>query len=128
METERGFPAEPQSVRGARTFVADALATTDVDVEVLRLLTSELATNAVLHADSSFSVRVRTTPNVVRVEIVNDEPELLLAIREPSEHGGRGLRLVSDLSLDWGTESSRDEKVVWFEIPASTGADARGSQ
>jgi hypothetical protein len=68
---------------------------------------------------------VLATPRVVRIEVVNSEPELLLAMRDPSERGGRGLRLVSDLSADWGTESSRDEKVVWFEVPRSGGADER---
>jgi hypothetical protein len=43
----------------------------------------------------------------------------LLAMREPSARGGRGLRLVQELSLDWGTESTRDEKIVWFEVPTS---------
>ena len=82
----------------------------------VELLTSELATNAVVHAKTGFRVRVRGDDRNVRVEIINDEPELLLAMREPSEHGGRGLRLVEGLSSDWGAESRRDEKVVWFEL------------
>jgi len=127
MEMERGFPADPASVGRARTFVTDALAGTSVNAEVVRLLTSELATNAVLHAGTDFRVRLRTDPSIVRVEVVNDEPELLLAMREPSERGGRGLRLIADLSLDWGAESFRDEKVVWFEVPASGGEDVRGA-
>jgi anti-sigma regulatory factor (Ser/Thr protein kinase) len=125
MQVERSFPADATSVRGARTFVADALADTAVDGDVVQLLTSELATNAVLHAGSGFRVRVRSDPRVVRVEVVNSEPELLLAMREPSVRGGRGLKLVTALSLDWGAESSRDEKVVWFEIPASSAAELR---
>lgn len=124
MEIERGFPADPASVRRARTFVADALSgAADADVAVVRLLTSELATNAVKHAETGFRVRVRTDPELVRVEVINSEPELLLAMREPSEHGGRGLRLVQGLAVDWGAESSRDDKVVWFEVPASGGED-----
>jgi len=119
MEFERAFPAEVSSVRRARTFVADAVASSPVDTQVVRLLTSELATNAVLHTQSGFRVRVRAGADSVRVEIVNDEPELLLAMREPSETGGRGLRLVEELSLQWGVRSSRDEKVVWFEVPRS---------
>jgi anti-sigma regulatory factor (Ser/Thr protein kinase) len=119
MDFERAFPADASSVRHARTFVADAVASSATDTQVVRLLTSELATNAVLHARSGFRVRVRADEDVVRVEIVNDEPELLLAIREPSEVGGRGLRLVEELSLEWGVHSSRDEKVVWFEVPRS---------
>jgi len=123
MEVERGFSPHPTSVGLARAFVADALAPTGVDAEVVRLLTSELATNAVLHARTPFRVRLRADPNVVRVEVINDEPELLLAMVEPSERGGRGLRLVKGLADDWGAESSRDEKVVWFEVPASSHAD-----
>jgi anti-sigma regulatory factor (Ser/Thr protein kinase) len=125
MQVEQSFPADATSVRRARTFVAEALADTAVDGDVVRLLTSELATNAVLHAGAGFHVRVRSDPSVVRVEVANSEPELLLAMREPSARGGRGLQLVSALSRDWGAESSRDEKVVWFEIPAST-AELRG--
>ena len=56
---------------------------------------------------------------MIRVEVINSEPELLLAIREPSESGGRGLPLVDQLASDWGAESRRAEKVVWFEVPAS---------
>jgi two-component sensor histidine kinase len=82
-----------------------------------------LATNAVKHAKTGFRVRLRTDPEVVRVEVVNSEPELLLAMVEPSERGGRGLRLLQSLAGDWGVESSRDEKVVWFEVPISGNAD-----
>jgi anti-sigma regulatory factor (Ser/Thr protein kinase) len=123
IDVQRRFPASPPSVRAARAFVADALAGAErdgqVDGELVQLLTSELATNAVLHARSQFRVRVISDPSSVRVEVVNSEPELLLAMREPSEHGGRGLQLVKQLSADWGAESSRDDKVVWFEVPAS---------
>ena len=103
--------------------LAGALLSAPVDAQVVRLLTSELATNAVLHARSGFRVRVRAGPDSVRVEVVNDEPELLLAMREPSARGGRGLRLVQELSLDWGVESTRDEKIVWFEVPTSRSDD-----
>jgi anti-sigma regulatory factor (Ser/Thr protein kinase) len=123
MEVEQRFSPDPANVRRARTFVVDALVGTAVDEELVRLLTSELATNAVLHAESEFRVRVRADPMIVRVEVINSEPELLLAMREPSGQGGRGLHLVKELSVDWGAESFRDEKVVWFEVPAS-GAEA----
>jgi len=121
MELEKSFAAEPASIRQARCFVVDALANVGADTETVKLLTSELATNAVVHAQTEFRVRVRAGDERVRVEIINDEPELLLAMREPSERGGYGLRLVKSLSTDWGAESHRDEKVVWFEVAARTG-------
>jgi anti-sigma regulatory factor (Ser/Thr protein kinase) len=122
MEVERGFAADPASVRGARGFVVDALADTGVNTELVRLLTSELATNAVEHARTDFRVRVRGDPRFVRVEVVNGEPELLLAMQEPSVAGGRGLQLVKSLSADCGVESTRTEKVVWFAVPATDDA------
>ena len=119
MEIERHFSKDPVSVRRAREFVAEMLSGSgsEADLDLIRLLTSELATNAVLHAKGGYRVRVELAPESVRVEIVNSEPELLLAMREPSETGGRGLQLLDRLSADWGVESRRDEKVVWFEVP-----------
>lgn len=125
MEIERRFEVVPESVRAARCFAADAVAGTGVDTEVVRLLTSELATNAVRHARSSFRVRVRSDPMLARVDVINSEPEMLLAIREPSDQGGRGLRLVRDLSADYGVETSRDEKAVWFTV-LGPGREAAG--
>jgi anti-sigma regulatory factor (Ser/Thr protein kinase) len=128
MEIERRFSAEPASARQARNFAVDALAGTAADTELVRLLTSELATNAVLHAQTDFRVRVRTDPRIVRVEVINDEPELLLAMRDPSAHGGRGLHLVRELADDWGAESFRENKVVWFEVPATCTEDGPGRE
>jgi anti-sigma regulatory factor (Ser/Thr protein kinase) len=84
------------------------------------LLASELATNAVEHAHSSFEIRIDLRPAVVRVEIANDAPELLALVNQhPSAAGGYGLRLVESLSQHWGTESATHEKVVWFELARS---------
>jgi anti-sigma regulatory factor (Ser/Thr protein kinase) len=125
MEFERSFPLEVTSVGRARRFVDDVLRSTPVNLHVVRLLTSELAANAVLHARSGFRVHVRGDSERVRVQVINHEPELLLAMAEPSVtgSGGRGLRLVEGLSLDWGVESSSHEKVVWFEVPTSGSHD-----
>jgi anti-sigma regulatory factor (Ser/Thr protein kinase) len=120
MERMQTFPALPASIRRAREFVADAVGDTGVDVAVIRLLTSELATNAVVHTQSPFAVRVLKNRETVRVEIINDEPELLLSVQDPSERGGRGLHVVTTLAADWGAESRRGDKVVWFEVPTGT--------
>ena len=98
MAVERGFPAVPESVRAARCFAADALAGTGVDTEVVRLLTSELATNAVLHARSSFRVRVRSDPTLVRVEVINGEPEMEVRVAFVRGPGGELIELYQQLS------------------------------
>ena len=116
MERSRNFDARPESVRAARRFVVSVLRETSADPEVAELLTSELATNAVVHARTGFAVRVRTADSGVRVEIVNDEPELLASLRDPDERGGRGLRIIESLAARWGTESDPGHKIVWFEL------------
>jgi hypothetical protein len=54
-----------------------------------------------------------------RVEIVNDAPEMIVALKEPSEGSGRGLHIVNALALRWGTDVMDRQKVVWFELPTA---------
>jgi len=127
MERTQSFDARPESVRAARRFVVSALSETSADAEIAELLTSELATNAVLHAGTAFDVRIRTADSGVRVEIVNDEPELLASLRDPDERGGRGLGIVESLAARWGTESDRAHKIVWFELATDPAVRSRQS-
>jgi len=114
----RNFDPPPESVWAARSFVEDLAHDAGADEQTAALLASELAANAVLHADSSFEVRVPENAKAFRVEIVNDAPEMLAAMREASDRGGgRGLHIVDALALRWGTDVMEREKVVWFELP-----------
>jgi hypothetical protein len=61
-------------------------------------------------------VRVAADSDALRVEVVNDAPEMVAAIREPSVEGGRGLHIVDALACRWGVDVRDDEKVVWFEL------------
>jgi anti-sigma regulatory factor (Ser/Thr protein kinase) len=110
------LPATPQSVRTARRFVAERVQDRSDDVIANAvLLTSELATNCVVHARSDFVLRVVVDVEAVRIELVDDDPGL------PRRDAGRGILLVDELSTDWGVEPSVDGpgKVVWFEIEGS---------
>lgn len=113
---ERQFLARPTSVPEARQFVVDELVDTKIDVGDVALLTSEVATNAVRHAHTDFRLRIESRPNGVRIEVINDAPELLLIKKDPSLDGGQGLRLLDRIAQCWGVESRSDEKVVWFEL------------
>jgi len=115
----RKFGAAPESVRAVRSFVREMASQWGADPDVAALLASELAANAVVHANSVFEVRVPTDGEVFRVEIVNDAPEMIAALKEPSEESGRGLHIVEALSKRWGTEAYDHEKVVWFELPTA---------
>jgi len=113
----RTFAPVPSSVREARLFVADTVADTGVDAWAATLMVSELATNAVVHAKTSYEVRISARNTTLRVEVVNDAPEFVAAVKEPSEETGRGIATVEALASDWGTDTSPDKKVVWFELP-----------
>jgi anti-sigma regulatory factor (Ser/Thr protein kinase) len=87
------------------------------DLECLRLVISELVTNAVRYAPpTGVTVRLSATSRRLRVE-VHDSGDGALVVRDP-ERGdaeGRGLRVVEDLATDWGVVHG-PPTIVWAEI------------
>lgn len=118
----REFAAGPGAPRAARRFVADALRQwghSDVLVNDAQLVVSELATNAVIHAHSPFSVLVRGEDAGVRLSVADQSPAKP-ELRNPSEDqpSGRGLHVVSALTSRWGVDTLDDGKSVWAHLPA----------
>jgi Histidine kinase-like ATPase domain len=134
----------PGSVRQARehvTVVARGAGASEDTVERARLLTSELTTNAVLHARTPFTVTVTPRGSRLRVAVSDGSPASP-AMRPfgPQASTGRGLRLLATLSLAYGIDADvpptagtaarvATGKTVWFEVelaPAREGS-ARNS-
>src|SRR5712692_9056017 len=97
MELDRTFAATPDSARAARYFVQAALGDLDTEVcDTVLLLTSELATNAMLHARTDFQVTVARLHDDARRIAVTDGntrlPEPRMASADATT--GRGLALV----------------------------------
>ena len=109
------LPAEPASVGKARRLVAAALRDV-VDDEVLSsalVVTSELVTNAMLHARTDLEVAVRRHETGLRVEVQDGSPRLPRRKRYSEESGtGRGLVLVESLSALAGAEQNERGKLV----------------
>ena len=126
--------AEPASVRAARHLVLDAVegwADDDV-VDAALVITSELATNATLHALTGFTVVVLRRGACLRIE-VHDGSQRLPRRKHYSDQSatGRGLPLVEALSTLSGAERTEGGKVVWAELgeapadrPGTTGSVA----
>lgn len=109
------FTSAPPSVAAARRFVGEHLGTRP-GAPLARLLVSELATNAVLHGEGPFEVRVVASGEWVRIE-VRDRGDALPRRSPAGEHGaGRGLRIVDALAAAWGVEPLHAGKAVWFEV------------
>ena len=115
------LPAHALSARRARRFVLAALEALGVRApaveEVAELLTSEVVTNAVLHAGSGVRVLVEGTPGGVRISVTDTDPKMP-ALRPPADQAesGRGLHLVDTLADRWGVAPVPTGKSVWFEL------------
>jgi anti-sigma regulatory factor (Ser/Thr protein kinase) len=99
------LPAEPSSVRAARAFVSRLLDEWDCAAltEIAVLLTSELATNVVIHARTPFAVVVARTRSGARVDVLDgSRTDPVLRDHDLSAPTGRGLALVAELAADWG--------------------------
>jgi len=115
---QRAFPPEHAAVRAAREFVRHQLAEVEADVrDTAVLMVSELASNSVSHASTSFRVSVGVAGSVVRVEVADLDPTIPkpqdVTLRDLS---GRGLAIVARLAADWAIEPAAGGKVVWFTL------------
>ncbi|GAA2996729.1 ATP-binding protein [Streptomyces fulvorobeus] len=140
IDTEGGcavwaFPAVPDSVRGARHAVRDAMRSWGLDgalADITELLVSELVTNSLRYACGPIGVRlVRPHPGA-GAEAAGPPPPvppgLLVEVSDPlpvvpternagpDDEGGRGLQLVACSARRWGTRRGKSGKTVWFEL------------
>ena len=113
------LPAALSTPGRARRFAAQALQDTTHTglVDDLSLVVSELVTNAVMHTDGPITLTVETSRHLVRVEILDNVPDLLqLPATEDAEHG-RGLPIVERVAHAWGADPQIDDgKMVWAEL------------
>jgi two-component sensor histidine kinase len=118
----------PRVVSDARAFMRDHAPAMAADLlDVLVLLTSELVTNAVIHARTAIEVGITVTTNKLLIT-VHDEDLGRPSDTYPGREGGRGLGLGAAMSEQTATERHQGEgKTVWFRL-ARTGAQRTGAQ
>jgi anti-sigma regulatory factor (Ser/Thr protein kinase) len=116
------LPPTARSVPQARKHVNAALQRWQLDgfAETAQLLTSELVTNAVLHARTAMTLTIEETDGGIRVSVTDGSP-VPPALRRHSVTAttGRGLRLLDQLSDAWSVEDSNGGKTVWFTLSDS---------
>lgn len=128
-KAERSFDADVAEVRRARQFVLAlaeelSLTTSPEMAQNLALVVSELATNAVLHAGTPFTVAVDADDDRFRLEVFDRDgtqmPEATTPA--PDDVTGRGLSIVGALATDWGVHERDGGKCVWAELPLASTA------
>lgn len=116
------LPGRVQDVRCARRFVGQVLEGRPCQ-ELAVLLTSEIATNAVLHSRSGdggkVTIVVIDLGTVVRVEVVDDGSDHrphVAARKADLADRGRGLQIVEEVALRWAHYQDDHGLTTWFEL------------
>lgn len=120
--TTRSFAPKPDSVPEARQFVLNELPELPQStLQYVGLIVSELATNAVLHASTRFTVTLKVRDEKLTIEVTDQgsgQPAPLEPPPPPEQLHGRGLLIVSRLAQEWGITPapSSDGKTVWVKL------------
>jgi len=124
------YDPRPSAVREARAEVRKqlegwGLAETSDVVETAELLVSELATNALLHAASHFTLTLSAAHGLLRCEVADSGRRTPRVLEAGGSESGRGMFLVEALALRWGCHQDGPGKTVWFEL-GTCGSDDCG--
>ena len=122
--------ASTAAVAEARAFVSSALRRWELDslVTDATLLTSELVTNAVLHARTDLTVSVAVADGAAEIGVTDSSPKLPRArTAARTSEGGRGLQLVEQVAEDWGVVPVDGGKQVWFALAVDVDWSHRSS-
>ncbi len=119
------FLPHPTAVAAARRFVREVLNSWQLPcrddlVSDAVLLTSELVTNAVVHAGTGVQVVCRLHGDGVEVSVLDRHPARMIPddpqTGSADRPGGRGLLLPGALASSWGVTYAPAAKVVWFRL------------
>jgi anti-sigma regulatory factor (Ser/Thr protein kinase) len=138
--TQKAFacrlPAAPQAVPLARAVVdgLDWLSATPERAFALRLLATEIVSNAVKHGehgdpDQWIGLVVRMEDESVRIQVSDSGPGFRPHVVRPDDDdpSGRGLLLLDALSDRWGVRRHDHRTEVWFELSSGRAQDERAT-
>ena|SRR4051794_19327186 len=109
------LPPDPSSVPTARQLVGEVTGHLPKRArEAAELVTSELATNSVVHARTDFEVFAAVDD--ATVEVVVADQTGWLSSRADGREPGHGLLLVGLLATDWAAELEGGGKRVWARL------------
>lgn len=117
---EQTFAPETASVPAARHFLTAQLKKWD-QTDLLwtaQLALTELATNCVLHAQTTFTVGLQLLPDgAIRLELIDGTTRAPRPrTHELDDTSGRGVALVAGLARSWGVQPHPSGKIVWCEL------------
>jgi anti-sigma regulatory factor (Ser/Thr protein kinase) len=126
-ELSQTFVSSTWSLRAARRFVSTTMRAWGFDgvAADAELIASELATNAVSHARSHFSIGLSRHGSQVRIAVGDsDNTPPIARARSRANVGGLGLHLVESLATCWGYEIDSHGKIVWADVACQSASAA----
>ncbi|MFC4021753.1 SpoIIE family protein phosphatase [Micromonospora sp. GCM10011542] len=119
-------PAEPTAPSRVRHWMTGQLTEWQVPESVIGaavLCTSELTTNALLHAGTAARVDIDLSPERLLVSVADSGTRgtVTRTRTDTLSSRGRGLGLIEQLSDAWGTDPTVRGSTVWFEILVPAG-------
>ena len=127
------LPASEQSVSIGRQLVESLSLRLPAELhEDLRLLVSEMITNAVRHGTptgerpgATIRIRIGVEHQLLRVEVHDQGSGFEPLMRGPTSDlgSGWGVHFVNELAARWGTGRGPDGWFVWFELSVPCAAD-----
>ena len=114
-------PAEPTGPSRVRQWMTARLREWSVPEQVISaaiLCTSELTTNALLHAGTPAQVHIDLSAERLLVSVADTgtRGSVTRARTDALSSRGRGLGLIEELSDTWGTDPTVRGSTVWFEM------------
>jgi hypothetical protein len=119
-DVTRTFAGRREDTRAARGFVLGMLGPWRGEqlAADTALVVTELATNAVVHAGSAFSVSLTLSGGAIRISVGDTLPlGPRGADQELTAAPGHGLGVVAAMATRWGVETVPGGKAVWAELP-----------
>jgi anti-sigma regulatory factor (Ser/Thr protein kinase) len=113
-------PEAPSLARAAVAGFCEGRGIRATTLATLRLLVSEIVTNAVIHPEVAPAATIHlcasTAPGAIRIEVTDAGGGFTPRPRDPARlDGGYGLYLVDQQAERWGVERQRGT-TVWFEM------------
>lgn len=115
------LPAELRSPGAARSLVRAVATESDLGdvLDEAVLLTTELVTNAVVHAQTQVTLEITADSSGLTVTVLDEVAGPLVPLTDtgrPDDERGRGLILVNGMAQRWGTVHHDRGKGVWFHL------------
>jgi hypothetical protein len=127
-EASQDFPAALASARAARYFAVETLERWGAGrfAADAALVVAELASNAVVHARTGFTLTVSWRGSAVRIAVRDAAPLTSAALRAGALPAAplHGLGAIAALAAAWGADPGAESKTIWAELSAQADCPA----